>query len=117
MTGPDPLRVQGLYYLVTGIWPIVHLPSFMAVTGPKRDAWLVKSFGLLIAAIGATLVARDGRHDRSATRLALSSATALAVSEIVFVGRRTIRPIYLADAAIELALVMATLRRSPQTAA
>ena len=32
------LRVQGSYYLVTGLWPLVHLASFEAITGPKVDA-------------------------------------------------------------------------------
>jgi hypothetical protein len=31
--------VQGVYFLLTGVWPIVHLPSFLAVTGPKTDLW------------------------------------------------------------------------------
>jgi hypothetical protein len=30
--------------------------SFLAVTGPKTDLWLVKSVGILIAVIGAALV-------------------------------------------------------------
>jgi hypothetical protein len=30
--------------------------SFEAVTGPKRDDWLVKTIGGLIAMVGATLI-------------------------------------------------------------
>lgn len=33
--------IQGCYYLITLIWPLVHIKSFMAVTGYKRDVWLV----------------------------------------------------------------------------
>jgi hypothetical protein len=29
--------LQGAYFLVTGVWPLVHMPSFLAVTGPKTD--------------------------------------------------------------------------------
>lgn len=29
--------VQGTFYLATGIWPLVHIESFVAVTGPKTD--------------------------------------------------------------------------------
>lgn len=40
--------VHGLYYLVTAIWPLVSMRTFMAVTGPKVDQWLVLPVGLLI---------------------------------------------------------------------
>jgi hypothetical protein len=30
---------------VTGVWPIPHLQSFEAVTGPKKERWLVKTMG------------------------------------------------------------------------
>src|SRR3954470_3170999 len=47
--------VQGLYFTLTGIWPILHLRSFEAITGRKRDRWLVKTVGGLIAVVGASL--------------------------------------------------------------
>ena len=37
---------QGIFWLTTGLWPIVHLVSFEAVTGRKRDHWLVQKTGL-----------------------------------------------------------------------
>jgi hypothetical protein len=30
---------------VTGVWPILRLRSFEAVTGPKKERWLVKTMG------------------------------------------------------------------------
>ncbi len=42
------LLVQGIYFLMTAIWPIVHLESFMIVTGYKTDQWLVQARALLI---------------------------------------------------------------------
>jgi hypothetical protein len=109
----DPVRAQGLYYLVTGTWPIVHLRSFVALTGPKRDTWLVQTFGLLVAALGAALLADEDRPGAASTvRFAVAPALALAVAEIAFVARGRIRPIYLVDTAIELALVAATLQKA-----
>ena len=29
--------VQGLYCLITGVWPLVSIDTFQAVTGPKTD--------------------------------------------------------------------------------
>lgn len=47
---------QGLFYLVTGVWPIVSINTFLKVTGPKTDLWLVKTVGAVIAVIGAALL-------------------------------------------------------------
>lgn len=48
----DPLRtvcwVQGAYYIVTGMWPLLHIDSFQVVTGPKDNLWLVKTVGLFL---------------------------------------------------------------------
>ena len=44
--------IYSIYFMLTGIWPVVHMPSFIAVTGPKTDLWLVRTVGLLIAGIG-----------------------------------------------------------------
>ncbi|MFH5804425.1 hypothetical protein ACG2DA_10255, partial [Alienimonas sp. DA493] len=47
---------QGLYYVATGVWPLVHIRSFEFVTGPKTDDWLVQTVGALVLAIGGTLL-------------------------------------------------------------
>ena len=67
--------VQGSYYLLTGLWPVVHLRSFEAVTGPKVDKWLVKTFGALTGAVGAALLFGSARKGSPALRvLGLTSA-------------------------------------------
>jgi hypothetical protein len=88
-----PGRVQGWYYVASGLWPIVHYRSFTAVTGPKADDWLVKTFGGLIAVVGAELVRRPG-----ARWLGAGSALALGIAELAYVRRGRIRPVYLLDA-------------------
>ena len=37
---------QGAYYVASGLWPIFHRRSFEAVTGPKKDWWLVVTVGV-----------------------------------------------------------------------
>jgi hypothetical protein len=112
VSGRDPVRAQGLYYVATGVRPIVHLRSFMAVTGPKRDTWLVQTFGVLVTAVGLALV--RGRDEAGVARaLGFGSALGLAASEVVFVVKGRIRPVYLIDAAVELALAAAILWPGP----
>src|SRR5437764_10320112 len=52
--------VQGVYYLLTGVWPLVSIRTFQIVTGVKTDNlptgreadhWLVMAVGVLITAI------------------------------------------------------------------
>jgi hypothetical protein len=101
---------QGAFFVVAGLWPIVHLRSFEAVTGPKLEGWLVKTVGALIAVAGAAL-AVAGRRPAGGLETAVlgaGSAAALAAIDVWYAGRRRrIHPIYLADAAVELGLVSA----------
>jgi hypothetical protein len=98
---------QGLYYFVTGVWPLVHIRSFFWVTGPKRDAWLVKTVGVLVTVIGVVLFVA-GYELRVSPEIALLGAGAaigLAGIDVWYVGRRVILPIYLLDAVVELVIL------------
>ena len=74
---------QALYFSVTGPWPLIDIQSFQDVTGEKTDHWLVYTVALL----------------------GLASAAVLASIDVIFVTRKTISPIYLGDAAVELVFV------------
>ena len=102
---------QGLFYVLTGVWPLVSLDTFMRVTGPKTDGWLVKTVGVLVTAIGGALVLA-GRRRHSPPEiplLAVGSALGLAAIDVVYVWRGRIARVYLADAVGELALVLGWL--------
>jgi hypothetical protein len=43
--------VQGLYFLMTGLWPLVSIGTFQHVTGPKIDLWLVNTVGVLVEVV------------------------------------------------------------------
>ena len=111
MSRSSVLKVQGLYYILTGLWPVIHMPTFEWVTGPKVDDWLVKMVGLLALVIGATLFIASRRNSSAPEILTLAIGAALAFTSVdtwyALSGR--ISPIYLADAVTELALVAALL--------
>jgi hypothetical protein len=102
------LVVQGLYYLISGIWPLVSIETFEAVTGEKTDDWLVQTVGVLAAVIGAALLVgvTRGRPSRETLALSVLCILGFAAVDIVFVLRGTIGPIYLADAAVQAALLI-----------
>ena len=99
--------VQGIYFLITGIWPLISMRTFLAVTGPKTDLWLVKTVGLILAVIGAVLLYAQltAAVNAPVIFLAIGAAASLVIIEIVYVLKRVISPIYLGDAAAELILI------------
>lgn len=106
------LATQAIYYVVTGLWPIFHLRSFEAVTSPKTDDWLVHTVGLLAAAIGGSLgtaVIRGETQAAAVSSLAMASAFAFAAIDLWYGLSGRIPPIYLADAAVEVGLMVALL--------
>jgi hypothetical protein len=50
------LITQSIYILLTAIWPLIHIQSFVMVTGPKHDLWLVKTVGALLIPVGVCLL-------------------------------------------------------------
>jgi hypothetical protein len=109
--GANPFRtvaaVQGLYFLLTGIWPLLHIDSFQAVTGRKMDLWLVYTVGSLVGVIGLALLTAAGtrRVTTEVMILAIGSALALAAIDVIFVARGVISWVYLLDAVAEVGLV------------
>lgn len=100
--------LQGVFYLVTGVWPILHIHSFMAVTGPKVDLWLVKTVGALAAAIGLTLLggARRKTPVWETGLLGMLSAAAFMLVDLIYVGIGQLSSVYLLDAAPEAVFVL-----------
>jgi hypothetical protein len=95
---------QATYFVIIGIWPVVGLRSFERLSGPKVDDWLVKTVGVQVAVVGAALAlaAKRQRITPEVELVAMGSALGLAAIDIIYVGRRRIRPVYLADAVLEL---------------
>ena len=100
--------LQGIYFFVTGVWPILHIASFVAVTGPKVDLWLVKTVGALIAVVGATLMLAARRRSVGAEMvfLAVASAASLGAVDVIYALSDRIWDIYLLDAVAEAGLIV-----------
>jgi len=107
------LLAQGIYYLLTGIWPLVSIGSFQKVTGPKTDLWLVKMVAALIVVIGSVLIAAGwrGHSSEEVVILAIGSAIAFLIVDVFYALRGVIAQIYLGDAIAELGILIAWLIR------
>jgi len=102
------LLAQGIYYFITGLWPIIHIGSFMMVTGYKTDLWLVKMVGLLSISISIQLIAQVV-NKRLPRLLGLLSALAFLSIDSYYTLNGTISKIYLADAAIQVIFIIVIL--------
>jgi hypothetical protein len=98
------LLLQGVYYVVSGAWAVLHRRSFEWVSGGKTDYWLVRTVGGLAVSIGTALcvaAAREQEPTRESTALSVGSATAFGVVDVVYAVPGRIRRVYLLDLAVE----------------
>jgi hypothetical protein len=101
------LIIQTAYYLVTAIWPLVHIQSFMAVSGPKTDIWLVKTVAVLLVAISLCFITHllftGNRWPVSI--LAISCCLGFLFIDCYYSFNGVISSIYLLDAGAQIILL------------
>lgn len=102
-------RAHGLFNLVGGLWPLVHLPSFEMVFGPKADKWLERTTAGLLVGIGWSQLSAAPTSEgvRQARRIGVATAATLLAIDLIYVPLGRIRPTYLIDAAMEAGWIMA----------
>jgi hypothetical protein len=102
-------KAQGIFYLVTGIWPLIGDDTFQLVTGYKADFWLAQIVGLILAVIGLVLylAARADRLTREIVLLAVLSAAALLGADIYAPFQPHTTRAYFLDAFAELGILTA----------
>jgi len=97
--------IQGVYFVVTGIWPLLNMASFIMATGPKQDTWLVEMVGLLSAAVGLTFIVSSLRRQPLPLLLGYTVSASFLLMDIIYVANGQIDRIYLLDAAIQAAFI------------
>jgi hypothetical protein len=100
--------LQGLYWFLTGVWPFLHLKSFLIVTGPKEDIWLLYTVSVLITVIGGVLLAAGFRKQvtHEIKWLGIAGAAGLIGIDIYYALNDVIRDVYLLDAVGEVAIIL-----------
>jgi hypothetical protein len=105
------LRIQGIYILITAIWPLVHIESFMLVTGPKHDIWLVKTVGALLIPVAICLLMYLFIRSDVRPVIALGSLTCISFMGIDFyyATQDVISDVYQVDGIIQLVFLLGWL--------
>ncbi|MFD2091106.1 hypothetical protein [Blastococcus deserti] len=108
-------RAHGIFNVAGGLWPLLHLRSFEAVTGPKVDRWLVRTVAGLMVANGVAQWRAGPSVEGVATarRIGLGTALTLGVVDVVYGVPHRISRVYLADAVLEAGWVLAWARSRP----
>ena len=98
--------------LASGLWPLLSIKSFEAVTGPKTDVWLVKTVGGLLSVVGlhTILSSQTGTDARKGGAVAGGVSATLAYISGFYAIRRRISKVYLLDSAIQTTWTLLWIR-------
>jgi hypothetical protein len=109
----DLSTLHGSYNIANGLWPLLHMRSFEALTGAKTDKWLVRTVSGLLITLGAEQLRQPGTPEYRAVsrRLGIGTAATLAAIDLYYGCTGRIRKIYLLDAALELWWIRNWLKR------
>jgi hypothetical protein len=101
------LLVQATYTFITAVWPIVHIQSFMDVSGYKRDVWLVKTVAAILIPVALCLMTYRYIHTDRRPALVLGGLLAFAFIIIDFYYSLTdvIADVYMVDGFVQIAFL------------
>jgi hypothetical protein len=98
------LWVQGIYTLLTALWGLIDIRSFMRVTGPKTDIWLVKTVSVLLLPITFCFFAALflNMPFLPVTIIGILTTSGLAAIDFYYTTNRTIKWVYALDGIAEV---------------
>ena len=94
--------IQGSYTLLTAVWALIDIDSFMLVTGPKSDIWLVKTVAVVLISVGLSLLASFKKFSLTAVILGFTTALGLACIDFYYTSQQVIKWVYAIDGVIEI---------------
>lgn len=99
---------QGLYTLLTALWALVDLRSFMEITGPKTDTWLVKTVAVLLIPISLCFL--TGIYLKTGYFLVIlmgiTSSAGLAFIDFYYTATGVIKWIYRVDGYLQILFLL-----------
>jgi hypothetical protein len=103
------LGIQASYIFITALWPLIDIESFIRITGPKVDIWLVKTVGALLLSVSTAMLYSLTRRHLSSIVVVLAMTNAFAFICIDFwysyIGR--ISTVYMLDGLLQLSFIFA----------
>lgn len=96
-------RAHGVFNVVGGLWPLLHMSSFERVFGPKTDKWLVRTVAGLLASNGLVQLRAEPSAVgmAQARRIGVGTALTLMAVDLGYAPPGRISRVYLLDAVAE----------------
>ncbi len=110
------MLAQGAYYVITGLWPLVHFPSFAEVVGQQINPFQAQAFGAVIIVVGAALIEAARREPPGAypTMLGTAVASAIAIVSLFWLPRSATSSGLWLDFIVEVAIAAALILLYPR---
>ena len=105
------LIVHGVYVLLTAIWALIDIGSFMSVTGPKSDIWLVKTVAVLLLPISLCILFPlfSSINPLLSILVSMLSAAGLAAIDFYYTSNNTISAVYQYDGILQILFLISWL--------
>lgn len=104
-------KVQGSYTLLTTLWAVTDIRSFMQVTGPKTDIWLVKTVAVVLIPVGLCFLLADRvkKDHWLVIMIGITSSLGLAIIDFYYTASKTISRVYALDGALQVIFLLSWL--------
>lgn len=108
---------QGAYYIITGLWPLLHFSSFASLVAFRVNPFQAHVFAAVIIVVGGSLLEAARREPPGPfpTILGIAVASAIALVSLVWLPRLAVASLLWADLAVEVAFAIALAILYPRT--
>jgi hypothetical protein len=102
------LAIQGGYYFITAAWGLIDIDSFMDVSGPKTDIWLVKTVSAMLLAICAGIFTAILQREINLAVAVMCFALTISFAAIDFYYtlNKTIKWVYAVDGGLQIVFMI-----------
>lgn len=110
------LLIQGGYYILAGLWPLIHFSSFARFVAVDMNPFQSQLFSALLVVIGAVLIegARRQPPGPYPTLLGAAAAGAIALVSLMWLPRFGVASALWADLAVEVAFALILILLYPR---
>ena len=110
------LMALGAYYVLTGLWPLIHFSSFAAFVRLNVNPFQAQAFAAVIIVVGASLVEAARREPPGAypTLLGVAVAGAIAIVSLAWLPRLGVASGLWIDLVLEVLFIAALVLLYPR---
>lgn len=110
------LLAQGAYYVVTGVWPLLHFSSYSRAVAIHTLPFQAHVFGAVMIVIGGYLIeaARHGPPEGAPTLLGIAVAAAIAVISLFWLTATPVLSVLWLDLVAETAFAVTLVVNYPR---